>query len=115
MAYGFPYNDFSIVDERKGLNGSYGALYTCGIKILKIFQPQRFLAENVGGLSSANEGTAFKKILNDLQSAGYKIYPHLYKFEEYGVPQPRHRIVIVGIQNDCNRRLNRLIYANIKA
>lgn len=100
FSFGFPCNDFSIVGEQKGLNGNYGALYTYGIKVLKIFQPQWFLAENVGGLSSANEGTAFKKILNDLQSAGYKIYPHLYKFEEYGVPQTRHRIIIVGIRND---------------
>ena len=100
FSFGFPCNDFSIVGEQKGLNGNYGALYTYGIKVLKIFQPQWFLAENVGGLSSANEGTAFKKILSDLQSAGYKIYPHLYKFEEYGVPQTRHRIIIVGIRND---------------
>jgi len=100
FSFGFPCNDFSIVGEQKGLDGNYGALYTYGIKVLKIFQPQWFLAENVGGLSSANEGTAFKKILTDLQSAGYKIYPHMYKFEEYGVPQTRHRIIIVGIRND---------------
>ena len=68
--------------------------------MLKLFQPLWFLAENVGGLSSANEGKAFQQILFDLQSVGYKIYPHLYKFEEYGIPQTRHRIIIVGIRND---------------
>ena len=100
FSFGFPCNDFSVVGEQRGLDGNYGALYTYGIKVLQIFQPLWFLAENVSGLSSANSGVAFKKILTDLQSAGYKIFPHLYKFEEYGVPQSRHRIIIVGIRED---------------
>ena len=100
FSFGFPCNDFSIVGEQKGFGGKFGALYTYGVKVLQIFQPQWFLAENVGGLSSVNEGAAFKKILSDLRSVGYKIFPHLYKFEEYGVPQSRHRIIIVGIRDD---------------
>ena len=59
-----------------------------------------FLAENVGGLKSANDGKAFECIKKDLIDAGYKIYPNLYKFEEYGVPQARHRVIIVGIRED---------------
>ena len=51
-----------------------------------------FLAENVGGLRNANSGTAFIKILQDMNEAGYILTPHLYKFEQYGVPQARHRI-----------------------
>lgn len=100
LAFGFPCNDFSVVGEQKGFDGTFGPLYTYGIKILKIHQPQWFLAENVGGLRSANEGKAFKKILQDMKDAGYKIYPHLYKFEDYGVPQARHRMIIVGIRED---------------
>lgn len=100
FSFGFPCNDFSVVGKQKGLNGNYGALYTYGIKVLEVFQPQWFLAENVGGLSGVNEGKAFKRILDDLKSVGYKIFPHLYKFEEYGVPQSRHRIIIVGIRKD---------------
>ena len=49
-------------------------------------------------MTSNREG--FTKILAELRSAGYRITPHLYKFEEYGVPQARHRIIIVGIRND---------------
>ena len=58
------------------------------------------MAENVGGLKSANEGQAFERIKKDLIEAGYRIYPNLYKFEEYGVPQARHRMIIVGIRDD---------------
>lgn len=102
FAFGFPCNDYSIVGEHKGLEGDYGPLYTYGVKVLNIHQPMWFIAENVGGLESANEGKAFLNILNDLKNAGpgYRITPHLYKFEEYGVPQKRHRIIIVGIRQD---------------
>lgn len=100
FAFGFPCNDFSLVGEQKGFGGTFGPLYQYGVKIINTYKPQWFLAENVGGLTSANEGKAFKKILEDLRSEGYRLYPHLYKFEEYGVPQARHRIIIVGIRND---------------
>lgn len=100
LAFGFPCNDFSVVGEQKGFMGSYGPLYTYGVKILNRFKPLWFLAENVGGLRSANNGNAFQKILSDLKDCGYRIYPHLYKFEEYGIPQSRHRIIIVGIRED---------------
>lgn len=102
LAFGFPCNDYSIVGEQKGMNGVYGPLYSYGVKALKLFQPQWFLAENVGGLKNANDGNAFAKILRELRDAGYNITPHLYKFEEYGIPQARHRIIIVGIRNDLN-------------
>lgn len=100
LAFGFPCNDFSVVGEQKGFDGTFGPLYTYGVKVLKRYQPLWFLAENVGGLKSANEGQAFRKIQEDLKKAGYKIYPNLYKFEEYGVPQARHRMIIVGIRKD---------------
>ena len=100
LAFGFPCNDFSVVGEQKGFDGKYGPLYTYGRKVLKSHRPDWFLAENVGGLRSANEGNAFQKILKDMQEAGYRVYPNLYKFEEYGVPQARHRVIIVGIRED---------------
>jgi DNA (cytosine-5)-methyltransferase 1 len=102
LAFGFPCNDFSVVGEQKGVNGYYGSLYSYGIKALKKFKPIWFLAENVGGLKNANDGEAFKVILNDMFNAGYSVYPHLYKFEEYGIPQARHRIIIIGIRKDQN-------------
>jgi len=99
FAYGFPCNDFSIVGEKKGIKGSFGPLYSYGVEVNNKFKPKFFVAENVGGITSSNEGIAFKKILNDLKNSGngYEITVHLYKSEEYGVPQTRHRIIIVGI------------------
>ena len=99
LAFGFPCNDFSVVGEQKGFNGKYGPLYMYGVKALEAFRPKWFIAENVGGLQTANGGQVLKKILFDLASAGggYELTPHLYKFEEYGVPQRRHRVIIVGI------------------
>lgn len=100
LAFGFPCNDFSVVGEQKGINGNYGPLYSYGVSILKQRKPKWFFAENVGGLRSANEGGAFSKILDDMRNAGYDVFPHLYKFELYGVPQARHRIIIIGIRSD---------------
>ncbi len=104
LAFGFPCNDFSVVGEQQGINGKYGPLYTYGAKLLDIKNPQWFVAENVSGIQSANNGMAFLQIIDDLKKAGvgYNVTPHLYKFEEYGVPQYRHRIVIIGIRNDLN-------------
>jgi len=100
LAFGFPCNDFSIVGKQKGTDGVFGPLYQYGTNAIALFKPKWFLAENVGGLRNANGGQALKNILRSFQNEGYSIYPHLYKFEEYGVPQARHRIIIVGIRND---------------
>lgn len=103
LAFGFPCNDFSVVGKQKGFSGKYGPLYTYAVKAINQHNPDWFIAENVGGLRSANSGGAFAKILQDLSDAGrygYNITPHLYSFEDYGVPQTRHRIVIIGIRKD---------------
>lgn len=102
LAFGFPCNDFSQVGEQKGIDGNYGPLYQYGVEMLKLAQPKWFLAENVGGLKSANEGKAFDIILESMFNAGYSLFPHLYSFDKYGVPQARQRVIIVGIRKDLN-------------
>ena len=103
FAFGFPCNSFSNVGEHQGLeNDKFGQLYTYGVKVLKEYQPKWFFAENVSGIKSAGDGNHFKIILDDLADAGYTLVTNMYKFEEYGVPQTRHRIIIVGIRNDLN-------------
>lgn len=104
--YGFPCNDFSLVGETRGLDGTFGPLYSYGVKYINHANPQFIFAENVTGFSSANEGVAFSQILGDLANAGqygYRLTTHKYKFEEYGVPQARHRFIIVGIRKDLDK------------
>lgn len=103
LVFGFPCNDFSVVGEQKGIDGVFGPLYSYGVKALEYFEPDWFLAENVGGLRNANDGNAFETILNEMDGAGYAVTPHLYKFDEYGVPQARQRIIIVGIKKGLGK------------
>lgn len=114
LAFGFPCNDFSVVGEQKGINGVYGPLFSYGVKVLQSFRPSWFLAENVGGLRNSNDGQTFRKIIDDLKDVGYEITAHLYKFEEYEVPQTRHRIIIVGIRNDLNLKFKVPILKNAR-
>lgn len=100
FCYGFPCNSFSNVGEHKGLaNEECGQLYWYGIEVLKIYQPKWFVAENVSGIRSAGSGD-FQIILDDMRAAGYKLNVNLYKAEQYGVPQTRYRVIIVGIRKD---------------
>jgi DNA (cytosine-5)-methyltransferase 1 len=104
FAFGFPCNDYSLVGEWKGLDGKFGPLYSYGVEVLVAKQPKWFVAENVSGLRGANEGLAFRQILDHLHEPAdglrYRLVPHLYSFDDYGVPQRRRRIVIVGIRDD---------------
>lgn len=102
LLFGFPCNDFSLVGESKGLDGKFGGLYLAGVKALNKFNPDFFVAENVTGLSSANNGIAMAQILTDLCSAGnegYHLTVHKYAFERYDVPQKRKRFIITGFKS----------------
>lgn len=102
FCYGFPCNSFSNVGKHKGFeNKKFGQLYWYGIEVLKEYKPKWFVAENVSGIRSAGSGD-FDVILNDMRSAGYKLNVNLYKAEQYGIPQTRHRVIIVGIRNDID-------------
>jgi len=106
LAFGFPCNDYSVVGEQKGTQGAYGPLYSYAVSVLKSHKPLWFLAENVSGLRNTNDGQDFKMILSEMYEAGYDVFPHLYCFEEYGVPQSRHRIIIIGFRKDLGLRFN---------
>ena len=102
FAFGFPCNDYSAVGERKGVDGDYGGLYRYGVKGIKHFEPKFFIAENVQGLTHKGHRDTLDKMLKEFETAGggYNVVAHLFKFEEYGVPQKRHRLIIVGIRQD---------------
>lgn len=102
FAYGFPCNSFSNVGEHKGLaNEKFGQLYWFGIEVLRRFKPKWFIAENVSGIKSAGNND-FQIILKDMKDSGYKLTVHQYHAEDYGVPQTRHRVIIVGIRDDID-------------
>lgn len=98
LVFGFPCNDFSVVGDRRGIDGKFGGLYKHGIRAPIAKKPLFFVAENVSGISSS--GNALQIIENELVSAGYNTFKKLYKFEDYGIPQYRHRIIIVGFRKD---------------
>ena len=100
MAFGFPCNDFSVVGERKGIGGEFGGLYRYCVKSLNELKPTFFVAENVGGLNSTGKKRDVQIVLTSFKNAGYHIHPRLYKFEEFDVPQARHRVVIIGFRRE---------------
>ena len=108
LAFGFPCNSFSAAGAQEGLKSEkFGSLYKCGVAVLEAYQPKWFVAENVSGIRACDAGKQFRKILDSFAHAGkhgYDVTAHLYKFEAYGVPQMRHRYVIVGIRHDIAKR-----------
>jgi len=99
---GFPCQDFSMIWKRPGLNGERGNLYKSFLRFVDAKKPKAFIAENVKGLLTANNGRAIEQIVTDFEkiSPGYIVKPKLYNFADYGVPQFRERVLIVGIRID---------------
>ncbi|MEG4013141.1 MULTISPECIES: DNA cytosine methyltransferase [unclassified Microcoleus] len=99
---GFPCQDFSLIWKRPGLEGTRGNLYTYFLDFVNKKQPKAFVAENVKGLLSANNYQAIKQIISDFESIapGYLVKPKLYNFADYGVPQFRQRVLLIGIRMD---------------
>lgn len=98
LAFGFPCNDFSMVGERRGTGGYYGMLYRYAKKAIQEVQPDWFIAENVPGLMASGG----REIMQEFADAGpgYRLSVHVFKFEEYGVPQLRKRVIGVGFRSD---------------
>lgn len=102
---GFPCQSFSISAQnppRLGYKDERGMLFFEMVKILEKKQPRFFIAENVKGLLSANKKKAFPMIIDHFERAGYHVKYKLFNTSEYGVPQKRERIIIVGCRNKCD-------------
>ncbi len=99
---GFPCQDFSVIWKQPGLDGKRGGLYRHFLEFVDAKKPRAFVAENVRGLLTANKNKAIETIIRDFEAIapGYLVKPHLYNFAEYGVPQYRERVLIVGIRVD---------------
>lgn len=99
---GFPCQDFSVIWKQPGLDGKRGGLYRHFLEFVDAKKPKAFVAENVKGLLTANKRMAIETIIKDFEAIapGYVVKPHLYNFADYGVPQFRERVLIVGIRVD---------------
>ena len=99
---GFPCQSFSISAQnppRLGFKDERGMLFFEMVKILKERHPRFFIAENVKGILSANEGKAFPMIIDEFREAGYHVMYKLLNASDYGVPQKRERVIILGFLN----------------
>ena len=102
MMGGFPCQSFSISAQnppRLGYKDERGMLFFEMVKILKAKQPRFFVAENVKGLLSANKKKAFPMIVEEFEKAGYHIKYKLLNSSEYGIPQKRERVIIIGFRD----------------
>lgn len=107
---GFPCQSFSISAQnppRLGYKDERGMLFFEMVKILKEKQPRFFIAENVKGILSANEGKAFPMIINEFRDAGYHVMYKLLNASDYGVPQKRERVIIMGFLKEEDYRMFR--------
>lgn len=97
---GFPCQEFSLCGPRKGLNSERGQLYKTLVEYCRIHQPKIFVAENVASIATMDKGNVLRVIAEDFRSAGYKVEHWLLYAPDYGVPQTRSRIFIVGVRED---------------
>lgn len=100
---GFPCQPFSSIGKREGFeHDTQGTLFYDIIRILKHHKPKAFLLENVRGLLTIQKGETFKIIINSLQESGYSVFYSVLDSQNFGLPQIRKRVVIVGFRNDLN-------------
>ena len=99
---GFPCQPFSTIGKREGFkHPTQGTLFFDVVQIIKKKRPSVILLENVAGLISHNKGDTYQKIKETLHDElGYSIESKILDSADYGVPQHRRRIYIVGIRND---------------
>lgn len=75
------------------------------VRVVKDKQPKVFIAENVKGFMTLRKGSIFKKVIACFEDAGYTVYSKLFNAADYGVPQKRERVILVGIRNDIAKQL----------
>lgn len=102
---GFPCQDFSLAGKRRGLTVQRGQLYLSMIEVIRKLQPKLFLAENVKGLLSWENGLGIQTMLTDFKELGYHVEYKLHNTADFGVAQTRERVIIVGIRKDIGEEI----------
>jgi DNA (cytosine-5)-methyltransferase 1 len=93
---GFPCQGFSIANSKKPAYDKRNFLYKEMVRIIHDKRPKFFVAENVKGMTSINDGQFIKNIISDFEDAGYHVEYKLLDMINYGVPQTRKRVIIIG-------------------
>ena len=103
---GFPCQGFSQANLLRGTDDERNILYKQFYRIIKGKKPEYFIAENVRGILSLDNGNAIKKIVKDFSDAGYRVKYQSFNTADYGVPQTRIRILIVGTRKDLPNEMD---------
>lgn len=97
LSAGFPCQPFSSIGKRLGFaHETQGTLFYDVLRIIERKRPKAFLLENVKGLTNHDQGNTFKVIIENLRNVGYEVFFEVLDSSDYGVPQVRQRIYIVG-------------------
>lgn len=99
---GFPCQDISVNGKRAGVAGVRSGLYKAMVEAISRLRPKAFVAENVKGLLMKYNEDSLRQVIGDFEGLGYKVHYQLYKAAEYGVPQARERVLIVGTARGVN-------------
>lgn len=99
---GFPCQGFSVANTKRSETDERNALYKQLIRVIAAKRPKFFLAENVKGITNFAKGKVFQMILNDFSNLGYVVNHEVLNAADYGVPQTRERVIIIGVRNDIN-------------
>ena len=100
---GFPCQDVSVNGKREGVNGKRTGLYKAMIEGIKRAKPKVFVAENVKGLLMKDGGASIRQVVSDFEELGYKVSYELLDAADFGIPQTRERVIIIGVL-DKNRK-----------
>lgn len=106
LCAGFPCQAFSIAGKRGGFLDTRGTLFFDIAEIIKRKQPKAILLENVKGLVTHDKGNTLNVILGTLKELGYTVFTKIVNAKDFGVPQVRERIFIVGFNNNKIKNIN---------
>lgn len=100
MIGGFPCQGFSVANMNRHAGDERNELYKQLLRLVREKKPKFFLAENVKGILNLDKGKVFEMILKDFSDIGYKVKFQLMNAADYGVPQTRQRVIIIGVRED---------------
>lgn len=102
LCAGFPCQSFSVAGKQKGFDDTRGTLFFDIARIAMVHQPKVLFLENVRNLNAHNGGATFQIISNTLKQLGYNVFHKVLNAKNFGLPQNRERILIIGIRKDLN-------------